>query len=231
MSTQQESVRFYSPLIRREAEPLCDQRDVRPQFLDSDLTLRVDGELWQFQEGELKLKGHALAELMKFENIEIGGWLGLASGLYEYRKQVTRILRLQHKEEQEVSVLSLFEKTVENFLHQILKQIKKAYDQKMLGMEWSLETGRQLILNGINVRSFLAMYRVRKTDRAKKYLRGLRVRLEALLSSRTDSSDSENMRELLEELHHEMLDILEREGESASPCPTRLMLAAPAAAF
>ncbi len=214
----------YATIVRGDHSHICDQRDVRPQFLDGDFTLRVDGETWQFQEGQVKLRGYALTDILKIENLEIGQWLALAGGLYEYRKQVGRISRKSHQ-------YAWFEKVVENLLHQILKQLKKAYDQKMLGMEWSLETGRQLILNGINVRSFLALYRVRKTEKAKKYLRGLRARLEALLTSRGDGPDAENMRELLEELHHEMLEILEREGDGASPCPTRLLLSAPTAAY
>ncbi|QQR79920.1 MAG: hypothetical protein IPJ69_11330 [Deltaproteobacteria bacterium] len=213
---------LHAKIFRGDNPQICDQRDVRPQFLDGDFTLRVDGEMWQFQEGQVKLKGYLLTDILKIENLEIGQWLALAGGLYEYRKQVGRIAR-------ESQQYLWFEKVVENLLHQILKQLKKAYDQKMLGMEWSLETGRQLILNGINVRSFLALYKVRKTEKAKKYLRGLRARLEVLLMSRGDSPDSENMRELLEELHLEMLEILEREGESASACPTRLLLSAPAA--
>ncbi len=120
----------------------------------------------------------------------------------------------------ETDQFSRFEAVVEAVLGKILARLKKVYDQKMSGLSWTLENG-QLILNGINVRSFLALYRIRKTDKARKFLRGLRAKLGILLENRDHSPDYERIRDFVEEMLGEIN--AELASEAASHSPRRLI--------
>lgn len=190
------------------------ERPVRPFVPDRDLTVYRDGLRWTFSEGKVCLNGHDVNRLINENPQDVSYWMGLAEGLYEYRKRVSAAVR-------QVDQFARFEAVIEALLGKILGRLKKVYDQKMSGLSWSLENG-QLILNGINIRSFLALYRLRKTDKAKRFLKGLRGKLSVLLENRRESPDYERIRDLVEELHQEINE--ELSADSEAPHSSRRLL-------
>ncbi len=142
------------------------------------------------------IDGYDVNRLVNESPGDVGLWMGIAQGLDDYRKKMLAAAR-RHDQ------FARFEAVIEALLGKILGRLKKAYDQKMTGLSWSIENG-QLILNGINIRSFLALYRIRKTDKARKFLRGLREKLSILLENRRESPDYERIREVVEDLHREI---------------------------
>jgi hypothetical protein len=167
-----------------------------PQIFDKDLTCYRDGIRWSFSGGKILLDGQELNRLMTHNPADMGFYMGVAEGLYDYRKKVVASARNSDQ-------FAKFEAIIEALLGKILGQLKKFYDQKISGLSWTLQNG-QLILNGINIRSFLALYRIRKTDKARKFLKGLRGKLVVLLENKRESPDYERIREVVQEVYHEM---------------------------
>lgn len=186
-------IRVGRPISRGPAIPV----------LDKDLSYYKEGVRWSFQGGKVLLDGYDVNQLISSSNTDIGTWMGIAGGLDEYRKKVIAAAR-------ERDQFTQFQAVIEALLGKIFGRLKKVYDQKTSGLSWSMEDG-QLVLNGINVRSFLALYRVKKTEKAKKFLKGLKEKLVLLL----ENPDHEKIRGLVQDLYHEI------SGELASETPAR----------
>jgi len=161
------------------------------------------------------MDGKDVNQLLASHPSDTAYWMGIAEGLNEYRKQVTTASR-------KVDQFTRFEAVIEAILGKILTLMKKIYDQKMSGISWTLKNG-QLILNGINIRSFLALYRIRKTEKAKKFMKGLKGKLAEILQNPRQSPDNEKIHELVEILYHEMEEELSSSEEETHRHHRRLL--------
>lgn len=196
--------------------------DPNLNFLDRDLTVYRDGMRWSFADGKVLLDGQDVSQLVSHPNADIGFWLGLAGSLAEYRKRVA-VLKAKRDSDQ----FSRLNGMVDALLGKIAGRLKKAYDQKMSGLSWTMENG-QFLLNGINVRSFMALYRLRKTNKAKKFLKGLRSKLALLLQNQHESADYDRIRYLVEELYQEVERELGFETQDEASRHSVLLLPQPA---
>ena len=197
--------------------PLSEEGSPRP-FLDRDLTVYRNGVRWSFEGGRVLIDGYDASLIVTHDPSDATSWMGLAEGLTEYRKRVSCLDR-------EKNQFLKFEAAIESLLAKILGRLKKVYDQKISGISWNLENG-QLILNGINIRSFLALYRLRKTDKAVRFLRGLKQKLALILENRQESPDNERIHDVVEDLYREIEDEL---GDSAKTPRASRRLMAPSA--
>lgn len=191
-----------------------------PPITDRNLTYYRDGLRWTFSSGRVCVDGMDVNRLINDNPENVGFFMGVAEALNDYRKRIVQSNREQDQ-------FARFEAAVEALLTKLLGKLKKFYDQKMSGMSWTLQNG-QLILNGINVRSFLALYRIRKTDKARKFLKGLRSKLAALMENRRESPDYERIRDVITDLHREIdAELMAEEAPRAS----RRLLAGAAHAY
>ena len=198
--------------------PTTPEQEPLPPALDRDMTVYKDGVPWKFVNGRLSVGGSDLNQLLNLPfhpsqgEADLSLWFGLADGLYDYRKKVLKLLR-------NTDQLSKFSAMVDAMLGKISSRLQKVYDQKMSGMSWFVDQD-QLILNGINIRSFLALYRIKKTDKAKKFLKGLKGRLAVLLENRQGSQDYERVRDVVEKFYDE----IDRElSAETTPPPLRYL--------
>ncbi len=180
---------------------------------DRNLTYYRDGLRWTFSSGRVCIDGMDVNRLINDNPENVGFFMGLAEGLNDYRKRIVASRREQDQ-------FARFEAAVEALLTKLLGKLKKFYDQKMSGMSWTLQNG-QLILNGINIRSFLALYRIRKTDKARKFLKGLRTKLGLLMENRRESPDYERIRDAITDLYREI--DAELQSEEAARSAQRLL--------
>lgn len=168
-----------------------------PGFVpDKNLTYHRDGLRWTFTSGRVCVDGMDVNRLVNDNPENVGFFMGVAETLYEYRKKIVASRRSQDQ-------FAKFEATIDALLGKIMGKLKKFYDQKMSGLSWTMQNG-QLILNGINIRSFLALYRIRKTDKARKFLKGLRTKLGLLMENRRESPDYERIRDAITDLYREI---------------------------
>jgi len=206
----------YSPLGNTRIErPGVPQVPERPYVPDRDLTFYRDGMRWTFSSasGRVLVDGLDVDRLINDNPENVGFFMGIAESLNDYRKKIVAARR--NREE-----FARFEGAVEGLLSKLLGKLKKFYDQKISGMSWTLQNG-QLVLNGINIGSFLALYRLRKTDKAKKFLKGLKAKLAALLENRCESPDYERIREAIQQLYDEVS--LELGADEAPRASRRLL--------
>lgn len=192
----------------RIERPGITQIPERPTVPDRDLTFYRDGMRWTFSSGRVLVDGLDVDRLITDNPENVGFFMGIAESLNDYRKRIVAARRSKDE-------FARFESAVEGLLSKLLGKLKKFYDQKMSGMNWTLQNG-QFIMNGINVGSFLALYRLRKTDKAKKFLKGLKSKLAALLENRCESPDYERVREAIQQLYDEVSAELADEAPRAA---------------
>lgn len=176
-------------------------------IVDRDLSYYDEGMRWSFSGGRILLDGHDVNEMISGPNVDIRGWLGIAGGLDNYRKKILASVRQRDQ-------LTRFEAVIEALLGKISGRVKRVYDQKTSGLNWSLEQG-QLILNGMNIRSLLALYRLKKTDKARRFMQGVREKLGLLLND----PNCEKIRGTVQDLYDEISDELGGETTTRGPRP------------
>lgn len=181
------------------------EEGIRP-ILDKEFSHYRDGMRWSFTDGKILLDGEDVNKLLDSHKTDIRAWLGIAGGIDEYRKVVNQQAREQNQ-------FVKFEAIAEALLGKIMGHLKKVCDQKTSGLTYSIENG-QLILNRINVHSFLALYRARRTEKARQFLKGIRDKLGYLLGS----PEHEKIRGMVQRLYDEISDDLGKTPEdSRSP--------------
>ena len=198
------------PLRRTELEGRRPSR-ARRQPLDRDFTFDRDGHNWTFEEGHVLVEGQDVNEVIN-ETQDLSIWLGVIGGLTDYKKFV---VSRSHSNSQ----ITEFCTVLDALLEKLMGKTKKFYDDKLFGLSWKLDHG-ELVINGININSFLALYEQRKTDKAKSFLLGIRDKLQMILSNKASNSDYERIRETVEKLSERIQEIL---GEK-SPSHPRLLL-------
>ena len=198
------------PLRRTEAGERRPSR-ARRQPLDRDFTFDRDGHQWTFKEGHVFVEEQDVNEVLNQSN-DIGLWLGVIGGLTDYKKFVLERTRSP-------SQVNGFCTIIDALLEKLMGKTKKFYDDKLFGLSWKLDRG-ELVINGININSFLALYERRKTEKAKSFLLGIRDKLQMILANRAGSPDYERIRNTVESLSEKIQEVL---GEK-SPASPRLLL-------
>ncbi len=173
--------------------------------LDPVFSYERDGHRWTFEEGHILIDGHDVNPVISEEETTVSTLIGLASGLDDYKKVVGN----SRQAPRAGRLLALADALVEK----VLGKVKKVYDDKIFGVSWKFKDGA-LIVNGVNIHSFLALYRVRKTEKARRFLVGLRSKIDTLIANPAGSLRNEKARRLLLELQREIDEEL-RKSSSA----------------
>lgn len=180
-----------------------------PQYIPgSQMTFLRGKERWTFDGGKIFMNGYEVNGLLNGID-EISLWLGIAAGLVEYKKQVELARRREDN-------IGKFAATVDALLEKILGKMQRVYNEKIFGLSWKLDQG-DLVINGINIRSFLSLYRIHKTDKATSYLRGIREKLGMMLADKEHTGGYERIRSVIEDLYREIKDELGESNSHFSP--------------
>lgn len=165
-----------------------------------------DGHRWTFEEGRVLVDGEDVQPVISDDETTVGTLIGLVSGLDDYKQ----VVRVSPRAASAGKLVSLMDALIEK----VLGKVKKVYDEKIFGVAWKLQ-GDDLIVNGVNVHSFLALYRVRKTEKARRFLQGLRGKVDNLLANPSGSLRNEKARTILLGLKREINEELEKESDAA----------------
>ena len=155
---------------------------------------RSGNTTFDFKQGRILMNKQDLAKHISenLTHLAASYWTQIARRLESYRQWA-----LRHVSDPEQ--LAVFAAMVHALLTKIGSRLKKKFDEKMDGISFQLEEG-QLLLNGINVNSFIAMARRHPTPKAKIFLRGLKTRLGLMLTNRMGNPNYEKIRNIVEEL-------------------------------
>jgi len=181
---------------------------------------------WIFSKGHIVLNGQDVGTLIEQASKKPQGFLSqLAGELEVFRNYYIRknIKRRKRKVKGNV-VIEAFDPTgelgqlsalVDAYIAKIMRLLKRRYDETADGLSYRLDEDGQLTLNGMNVNAFIEMARQYPSDKARKFLKGLKTRLSHILTNKSRNPNYDKIREatyqLFEEIDLELKRIVEKE--------------------
>ncbi len=181
------------------------------QAVDAVFSYERDGHRWTFEEGHILIDGYDVAPVINQEEPTIRTLVGMASGLDEYKRHNER---LAHRRPGVGKLVAMADALIER----VMGRVKKIYDDKIFGVKWKLKGG-DLIVNGVNIHAFLALYQVRKTEKAYQYLVGLQGKIDKLIANPSGSWRNEKVRASLLQLRREIANELRHRPPADHPGP------------
>lgn len=188
--------RFKKSEIRPGSAPAHNVSDLP---LDHQLSfIRGNNEKWSFQEGKICLNNEDIDSILDASRNDIRLQSAVTDAISEY-KECVRLKGSGHYES--------FAMCAEGVLDKILCNMKRIYDEKTGGVQLRWGDGGYL-LNNLNVRALLAMYHVRPTEKAKRFLGGLKSKLALILVNRNGNPQFDHMNKMVKQLYAEVDDAL-----------------------
>lgn len=168
--------------------------------LDHQLTFRRDAdEEWRYRDGRIFINDMDIEEIIAYESRDVRLWCGVSEALMEYKNMVIG-RKAKNKSKFLAKATSVQDK--------VLCNLKKLYDEKMDGIYLSFGDG-EVLFNNFNVRAFLAMYHMRPTDKARKFLWGLKSKLALILVNKNGTRGYERVHRVIQQLYEEVINALE----------------------
>lgn len=168
--------------------------------LDHQLTFRRGAdEEWKFKDGHIFVNEVDVEEVLDYGSRNVRLWCGVSEALMEYRDEV--LCRGGRNR-------SRFFARIGAIQDKVLCNMKRLYDEKTDGIYLSLGDG-EVLFNNFNVRAFLAMYHLRPTEKARKFLFGLKSKLALILVNRNGTPQYERVHRVIQQLYEEVLGALD----------------------
>lgn len=168
--------------------------------LDHQLTFRSDaGDTWQFDGNHVMVNGEDVEEEIDRPKAGVRDWNDISSSLSIYKDVVYR---------RAPSRFPRLSAVIDRIHGKILGLMKRVFDEKMGALQLRWGDGRAL-LNNVNVRALMALYHVRPTEKARRYLDGLKAKLALILTSSHASPAYARVQGLAQDLYDEITDSLE----------------------
>jgi hypothetical protein len=175
--------------------------------LDHQLHFCSDsGESWQFT-GQQILRNHDDIEVaVDHPTAGVRDWEDISAGLTTYKAVV---------HQRAPGRFARLSAVCDRVQGRILHHMKRVFDEKMgaVTLRWGDGTA---LLNNVNVRALMALYHVRPTAKARRYLDGLKSKLALILSGADASPAYARVRGLAQDLYDEITDSL---AVPAFDCP------------
>lgn len=192
---------------RQESGPIFGSADLP---LDHRLTFNRDAnEEWSYRDGHIFVNGVDIDDVLEYEGKDVRLWCSVSEAISDYKDEVAR--RADHN-------VSKFIFKIDSLQDKVLGNMKRLYDEKMDGYYLTFGDG-EMLLNNFNVRAFLALYHMRPTEKARKFLVGLKSKLALILVSK-NCRQQQRVPGVLQQIYDEVLIALE-----ISPIETRRLTA------
>lgn len=187
-------------------------------------SLKLPSGIWKFAKGLIVINGKNIGVLLE-EAVEqpAAFWSQVANDLHAFlQHNLKRTARQRKKKIGEMdedyvldNELAQLSALVEAYIAKIMRIIKRKYDEKADGFSYTLDEDGQLILNGINITSFIQTASQHPSEKAILFLKGLKNRLGVILSNKMGNSNYEKIREatykLYDEIDRELKRIVEKD--------------------
>lgn len=175
--------------------------------LDHQLTFNRDAnEEWKYRDGHIFINDIDIEDVLDYEQKDVRLWCGVSEALMDYKDEV---------EKRNGKEKSDFFARVGAVQDKVLCNMRRLYNEKTDGFYLSLGDG-EVLFNDFNIRAFLAMYHLKPTTKARKFLFGLKSKLALILVNRNGTSQYERVHRVVQQLYEEVLGALE-----VSPIETR----------
>lgn len=175
---------------------------------------------WSFQKGQIVYQGQTIAQVME---ASVGQppafWSNLASELNAFRNHfIQQQLRKKKRKKgatfiedaEDIEDISKLSALVEAYIGKIMRILKRKYDETKDGMSFTLDEDGQLVLNGVNVTSFIHLAKNYPSEKAHLFLKGLKNRLSIVLANKSANPNYEKMRDTVDDLFRQIDQEMER---------------------
>lgn len=181
---------------------------------------------WHFQKGQIILNGQNVNRLIEASLHQPAAfWSDLAHELNAFLNETIRRYSKKKKrkigskddleELDETGELGQIAALVEAYIAKIMRILKRKYDETTDGLSYTLDAHGQLILNGMNINSFIEMARNYPNKKALLFLKGLKNRISIILSNKTSNPNYDKIQEatlrLFIEIDQELKRIVEKD--------------------
>lgn len=154
---------------------------------------RSPSEKWNFNDGHIFLNDEDIESVLDQERNNVRLQAAVSEALQEYRNETIR----------QAAASAEFLARIEAIQGKILSNMGRIWDEMSGGIRLAWGDGGYL-LNNVNVRAILAMYHVRPTTKAKKFLEGLKYKLALILINKNGSSYYERINGVVKRLYEEV---------------------------
>ena len=183
----------------RKADPQLDERLSFKPFPDESWTFEGDSHVF--------LNDEDVGEMVREERDDVRVLSGLSQGLSEYQNFVWS---------KGGKGFGKFNATVTSLQDRILGRLGGLYDGLTGGVNVEY-SGEDFWINNVNVRSVLKLYWQRPTEKARRYLMGLRDKLDLILSRQRSSTKNDAIALQSKQLFEEITRALEYMPADAPP--------------
>ena len=181
---------------------------------------RSPGERYTFENGQIRLNGIPLSNLIAGEAGEdrpdISLLAGLASAIDEYRKEVWK---------KEGKHYAAFNGAAQGLLDLIGGRMLHVYEEVTGGVRLQMANGR-LWINRIDPRAVLTLFLANPTEERQKYLKGFLYKLDLILAGKIGNPRSRGIFSAAQQLREDILQALDLH---AAPVRRPLLAAATSA--
>lgn len=168
--------------------------------LDHQLTFNRDAnEQWSFKDGRIYLNDEDIEDVLELEKNNVKFQSGVSDAISEYKDQVWKKGNGSY---------SKFAVRADAIQGTILCNMKRIYDERTGGVRLVWGDGAYL-LNNVNVRAIIALYHIRPTEKARKFLKGLKSKLALILINKNGSSHFERVNNIVKSLYSEVENALD----------------------
>lgn len=175
------------------------------------LSLKPPTGQWSFSRGKIVWNGQDVGKLIdKSHGLPTAALSKLAHDLNLFRNYTLR--RTSKKRKKKVGgeiVIEEYDPTgelgklsalVDAYIAKIMRALKRKYDETADGLSCTLDENGQLIINGMNVHSFIDMAGNYPSKKALLFLKGLKGRLAVILGNRSGNPSYDRLREVITDL-------------------------------
>lgn len=177
--------------------------------LDHQLSFSPErDERWTFRDNRVFINDVDVQGVLRDGANDPGVLSGLSCGLQEYQQHVWSRGGRDHAK---------FNGVIASLQDTILGRMGSLYDGLTVGIRFEC-AGEEFWINNVNVRSVLALYRLRPTDKARRYLLALQHKLGLILSRQHSSTRYDGIHDRARDLFLEISAALEFLPADAPAC-------------
>lgn len=163
--------------------------------IDHQLTFdRETNERWTYKDGRIYLNDEDIEDILNEAREDVHFQSCVSSAISEYKDLVF---------EKGNGSYAKFSARADAIQEKILYNMKRIYDEKTGGVRLVWGDGAYL-LNNLNVRAILALYHVYPTEKARKFLDGLKSTLALILVNKNGSPHFERINSVVKSLCSEI---------------------------
>lgn len=215
-------------LIQRILAAQLPQVAVDRNIPRAPLPLKPPAGRWNFSKGKIVWNGEDVGKLIdRSRSLPSSELSRLAQDLNLFRNYTLRRYSKKRKkkvggevviEEYDPSgELGKLSALVDAYIAKIMRLLKRKYDETADGLSCTLDENGQLIINGMNVHSFIEMAGNYPSKKALLFLKGLKNRLGVILGNRSANPSYDKLREVITSLIDAIDDELKRIVDKESP--------------